>query len=108
MPDPRLLAIVTALLLISGGSAARAEYSLRQLQDIEGYILRKDCGGLWQYLVENPSIMAGGDALAAELRVFVNATQRGQLDCFDAPSEPVAVLPQAPVVNFAPNAGALY
>lgn len=96
MPEPRLMAVITALVMLAGTSAVRAEYDVEQLRQIEDMILRKDCGALWQYLVENPAITAGDDALARELRVFVSATERGQLNCFAArPPVPVAVPPVA-------------
>jgi len=99
MPEPRLMAIITALMMMAGTTPARAAYDIGQLQQIEKYIVSKDCGALWQYLVANPEIMAGGDALARELRVFVTATERGQIGCFGARPEP-ALVPQTPVVNF--------
>ncbi|WP_347312279.1 hypothetical protein [Defluviimonas sp. SAOS-178_SWC] len=100
MPDPRLLAVITALLMIAG-APARADYDIAQLQQIEQYILQKDCAALWQYLTANPSIMSGGDALARELRTFVAATERGQLNCFAARTAQTAVVPPTSVVNFA-------
>lgn len=101
MPEPRLMAVITALLMLAGTSPARAEYDVEQLRQIEALILRKDCGALWQYLVANPSIMSGQDALSRELRVFVAATERGQLDCFAARAPSPAIVQPAPVVAFA-------
>lgn len=101
MPEPRLMAVITALLMLAGTSPARAAYDVGQLRQIEGLILARDCGALWQYLVTNPAIMAGEDALARELRVFVSATERGQLDCFAARSPVPALALPAPVVPFA-------
>jgi len=95
------MAVITALLLMVGTSAARAAYDVDELRQIEDLILRKDCGALWQYLVDNPAIMAGDDALARELRVFVAATERGQLNCFAARPPAPAVVPPAPAVAFA-------
>lgn len=108
MPDPKLVAIVTALLLVSGASSVRAEYNLEQLHRIEGYILQKDCAALWQYLVANPSIMAGNDALSRELRLFVEATQRGSLDCFSARSAATVPPPAAPRASFAADGPVIY
>lgn len=82
MPDPRLVAVITALLMLAGTAPVRAAYDLAQLQQIEDMILRKDSAALWEYLVANPSIMAGDDALALELRLFVAATERGALNFF--------------------------
>lgn len=101
MPEPRLMAVITALVLMMGTSAARAAYDVEELRQIEGLILRKDCGALWQYLVDNPAIMAGEDALARELRIFVAATERGQLACFAARPPAPAIVQPAPVAAFA-------
>lgn len=101
MPEPRLLAVITALLMLAGTAPARADYDVEQLRQIEALILRKDCGALWQYLVANPAIMSGPDALARELRVFVAATERGQLDCFAARPPAPAIVQPAPVAVFA-------
>ncbi|MCB2117210.1 MAG: hypothetical protein KDE00_13160 [Rhodobacteraceae bacterium] len=100
MPEPKLMAIVTALMLMAGTVPARAAYNIEQLQQIEQYIVGKDCGGLWTYLNANPTIMAGDDALARELKIFVSATERGQVACFGVRPIP-AVVPPTPVVAFA-------
>ncbi len=101
MPEPRLMAVITALVMLAGTQAARAAYDVEELRQIETLILSKDCGALWEYLVANPAIMAGDDALARELRVFVAATERGQLNCFAARPPAPAIVPPAPVVAFA-------
>ncbi|MGB3179614.1 MAG: hypothetical protein WBC68_02665 [Albidovulum sp.] len=108
MPDPRLLALVTALLFVAGVNASRADYSVGQLQQIEGLILQKDCGALWRYLQENPQIMAGSDALSRELRTFADATSRGQLDCFSARTAQLPLAPTQPLVNFAASQAVIY
>lgn len=85
MFNHRLIAVVTALTLM-GGTSAHADYTLEQLLRIEGYITAKNCAGLWNYVRSNPEVTRGTDPLANELRVFVAATERGQLDCFSARS----------------------
>lgn len=97
MPEPRLMAVITALVMVAGAAPARADYDIDHLRQIERLILARDCGALWRYLVDHPAIMAGDDALARELRLFVAATERGQLDCFSARTAPAP----APAVAFA-------
>jgi len=63
MPSPRLITIVTALVMLSGRMAG-AEYSLQQLQQIERYVMSKDCDSLWTLLRNNPGLLAGNDPLA--------------------------------------------
>lgn len=41
MPDPRLVAVITALMLIGGAQGSKAAYNLAQLQSIERLILDK-------------------------------------------------------------------
>jgi hypothetical protein len=105
MPTPRLLAIVTALVLLSGRIAG-AQYSLEQLQQIERYILSKDCDSLWLLLRDNPELMTGTDPLAQELRIFVESSMRGQLSCFDAPTATVA--PVDPTLALGQRLGSIY
>lgn len=97
MPDPRLVAVITAMMLIGGGfgAAARAEFSLAQLQDLERLVLARDTGALWAYIQAHPEVLQGTDPLAHELRLFAEATARGQLDYYAArgvlpPANPVS------------------
>lgn len=85
MPAPKLIAIVTALILMSG-QAAFAEYSLAQLQEIERYILTKNNAALMLLLQSHPELMAGDDPLAQELRAFMAANMQTGLLWFSAPT----------------------
>lgn len=84
MPNPRLTAIITALLYLTVPGSANAQFSLAQLQDIERYIVASDCGGLLGYLLENPDIMDGADPLATELRSFADGVGTGLIQCLSA------------------------
>ena len=81
MPNPRLLAIVTAMLLLGGIQPAGAAYNLRQLQDVEQLILSKDCGALLLYLQGNQEMLEGDDPLAQELRNFAQGVEGGLIQC---------------------------
>lgn len=101
MPRPRLIAIITALILMGGGSGALAAYNLAQLEEIEGMILRNDVSSLRQFLLSNREVMEGNDALSRELHAFFECTEGGRLDCFagapppPAPANvPAALVPQ--------------
>ena len=87
--NPKLTAVVTALILFGGTHAGREEFSLPQLRAIEQYIFSRDCGGLMDYLVVNPDIMAGTDPLAQELRSFVEGVGGGLIECLSAPETDV-------------------
>jgi hypothetical protein len=94
MPGPQLVAVVTAMILFATGGAGQAQQTLAQLQEIERLISLRDCGGLWSYVRANPALMQGDDALARELRTFVESTERGALDCFAArQAAPADILP---------------
>jgi hypothetical protein len=82
MPSPRLLAVVTAMLMIAGAAGGQQGASLGDLERIESFIQSKDCGGLWSFVTTQPGLLEGNDPLARELRVFVASTERGLLDCF--------------------------
>lgn len=82
MPPPKLLAVITALVLLGGTTASRADYDLEQLQTIERFVMQKDTAALGRYLAFNPQITRGDDPLARELRSFMGCVQNGQLDCF--------------------------
>lgn len=69
MPSRRLLAVVTALVLAAGRTAAQ-EYSLEQVLEVERLILAKDVEALKLYLEGNPALLLGDDAFAAELRLL--------------------------------------
>ncbi len=81
MPSPRLMAVVTALMLVAGAQSGQAAYSLAQLEEIEKLIVRKDCSGLWSFLAANPGILDGNDPLAVELRQFMSGVNGGLIDC---------------------------
>ena len=85
MPAPKLIAIVTALLLMSGHGAF-AEYSLSQLQEIERYLLTKNNAALILLLQAHPELMVGDDPLAIELRAFMTANMQAGLFWFNAPT----------------------
>ncbi|MEZ5887036.1 MAG: hypothetical protein R3D56_09170 [Paracoccaceae bacterium] len=97
MPDPRLLAIVTALVLMGGTLPGKAEFSLDQLKTIEQLVLSHDSLALGSYLAANPRLTQGDDPLARELRTFQNCLSSGRLDCFasqrtvTATAQPAAV-----------------
>ncbi|MFV2002382.1 MAG: hypothetical protein ACC619_05325 [Paracoccaceae bacterium] len=85
MPDPRLVAVITALVFISGTQSGNAAYTIEQLQLIEQMIVSKDCGALWFYLQDNPELMEGDDPLAEELRKFAFGIEGGSIDCIFSP-----------------------
>ena len=93
MPNPRLIAAITALVFIAGAQGGHAAYTFGQLQDIEKLIRSKDCGALWFYLQDNPDLMEGNYPLADELRKFAFGIEGGAIDCIFAP-------PRAPGQNF--------
>ena len=88
MPSTRLVAILTALLMLGAGSRALAAYSLDQLKEIERLVMSRDTAALGAYLDAHPDITVGNDPLAAELRNFKNCSDGGGVSCFDAAELP--------------------
>jgi len=82
MAQPRLIAIVTALLLMGVGSPALATYTLAQLQDIDRMLSARDWGALASYVRANPQLLESTDALGVELQTFLSSYGRSQLDLF--------------------------
>ena len=73
MPSPKLISIITALLLAAGVTGANAqEISVEQLLEIERLILAKDLDALLVFLRANPHLYVGDDPLAEELRFLVS------------------------------------
>lgn len=107
MPAPRLITIVTALILMSG-RIAQAEYSLEQLQQIERYIMMKDKASLWLLLRNNPDLMIGDDPLAQELRAFMEDSMRQGLNWYDAPTATLPIAPPAPDSDNGPARPRIY
>jgi hypothetical protein len=103
MFHPKLIAVVTALVLLGAAGPGRAEYTLAQLQAIEGLITSRNCEGLWLFVKTNPALVDGEDPLAKELRLFVTATERGQLECFASRSSKSALSASVPTSETAPS-----
>ena len=86
MPNPRLLAVITALMMIAGAPGAQAAYTSGQLAQIEQLVLAKSWGQLKTYILANPALLEGDDALAQELKAFMADTQGGALSTIFAAS----------------------
>jgi hypothetical protein len=89
MLHPRLMAVITALIVLAP-PVAKAQYSIDQLREIEGLILSRDCGALRNYLWANPQVMDGTDPLAVELRGFARDVDAGVIACVGAVPPPGA------------------
>lgn len=100
MPNRRLVAIVTGLMLVFGGVLpGTAAPTLEQLQTIDGLLSRKDTRGLWAYLQQNPQLLTGDDELAMELRKFCTDVTLGRLSCHYVPSASASELPGVTIVS---------
>lgn len=77
MRKSRLIAILTAAMLLGGTPSVHAAYTLAQLQVIEAMILQGNLSGLRLFLRNNPGILEGDDPLAVELREFMREQQAG-------------------------------
>ncbi|HLS58431.1 MAG TPA: hypothetical protein VK022_02275 [Paracoccaceae bacterium] len=84
----RLGVAVTAMLLGTqlGGSADAAEPRIEQLETISQFIEKGEIESLIVYLLENPELMEGDDAVAMRLRDFMDrAHNLTTFLAFDAP-----------------------
>lgn len=72
--------MLTAALLLGAAPGANAAYTLAQLQVIERLMLAGDLTSLRLFLEQNPEILEGDDALAIELREFLQEQQSALSD----------------------------
>lgn len=93
MPDRRLVAIVTGMMLVMGSWAGRAEPTLDQMRSIDALLSRNDLTGLWAFLQQNQDLLVGDDELAVELRRFCDDVTVGGLNCNYQPPLAVTVTP---------------
>ena len=77
MPNPRLLAVVTALIMAASAPAAQATYSLTDLQTIEQLVVNRNWNALRAYIDAHPELLDGNDPLAVELRTYVESYNQG-------------------------------
>lgn len=98
MPDRRLVAIVTGLMLVMGSLGGRAaEPTLEQLRSIDTLLSRNDTTGLWAFLQQHPELLTGDDALAVELRRFCTDVTVGRLSChYETPLADTAAATDTP------------
>lgn len=85
MAERRLIAIITAMLLVSDSANAQEGTTIDQLRLIEDLVINRSWRPLYEYLSENPQIVAGSSPLARELCGFVTDVERGDLDVFVSP-----------------------
>ena len=97
MPNPRLTAIITALMLSGATMPLYADYTLDQLRQIEHLVIMKDTAGLGRLLATDPRLAQGEDPLARELRGFLSCYERGRLNCFASPRVVQVVKGQAEI-----------
>ncbi|WP_068112982.1 hypothetical protein [Tropicimonas marinistellae] len=90
MPDKRLVAVVTALMMSTAAFGVRAQATLEQLETIDRLLSTNDTRALWFYMQQNPELLAGNDELSLELRKFCNDVTLGRLRCHYVPSSETA------------------
>jgi len=88
MPSPRLIALITILVLAASGNPSLSQDEMAMLRRLEDLIASRDCDGLVRFLRRNPALMAGDDALARELQGFMANALSGNLDCFAVAAAP--------------------
>ena len=76
MAEPRLIAVVTALLMLVAASPLRAAYDLNQLREIDRLMSSADWAGLAAYLRSLTGVEADTAELA-DFRAFVLDPRRG-------------------------------
>ncbi|MDD9921783.1 MAG: hypothetical protein OXQ92_05815 [Boseongicola sp.] len=85
MAERRLIAIITAMLLVPNSATAQESATIDQLRQIEEMVTNRAWRQLYDYLSANPRIVSGNGPLATELCGFVTDVERGNLDVFVSP-----------------------
>lgn len=84
MSERRLLAVITAMLLVGSPAQSQQAASLEDLYELEELIVGKDCLALFSFVLARPYLLEGEDVLATELGLFVDDVQQGNVNCFGA------------------------
>lgn len=81
MANQRIVAIVTALLLMSTSASASTHQcaSIEELQRIDAMVSKQDWAGLYSMLLERPELFQCDDPLSNELRAFVRQVSLGSI-----------------------------
>lgn len=85
MAERRLMAILTALLLVANSAKGQGTTTIDDLRLIEDFVSKRAWRPLYDYLTANPHIVSGGGPLGAELCAFVQDVESGNLDVFVSP-----------------------
>ncbi|SNT12217.1 hypothetical protein [Tropicimonas sediminicola] len=85
MPEKKLVAVVTALMMSAAAFGARADVTFEQLETIDRLLTQNNTRALWAYLQEYPELLAGEDELSLELRKFCTDVTLGRLRCHYVP-----------------------
>ncbi len=101
MPEHRLLALITAALMLGPSQTlGQQAASLQELYTLERLISGKDCGALHSFVSSRGYLISGSDALSQELQKFMRDVETGRLDCFTT-----AALAPRPATPLPPSRG---
>jgi hypothetical protein len=79
MANQRIVAIVTALLLMSTTASAVQAASIEELRKIDAMVSTQDWAGLYSMVLANPRLISGNDPLSSELRTFMRQNSLGRI-----------------------------
>jgi hypothetical protein len=99
VPSPKLLAVITALMLVAGAPGVQAAYTKTQLEQIEQLVLTQDWVQLRDYVLASPGLLEGDDGLVVELRKFLQSMQSGAITASFGVFSPTLAVPSLDVIQ---------
>jgi hypothetical protein len=99
VPSPKLLAVITALMLVVGAPGVQAAYTKTQLGQIEQMVLSQDWVQLRDYILASPTLLEGDDDLVVELRKFLQGMQSGVITASFGVLSPSPAVPSLDVIQ---------
>lgn len=79
MANQRILAIVTALVMLGTTASSQQNASISELREIEFLVSNQRWAQLHSMIVNKPTLLQGSDPLSVELREFVRQVSLGRV-----------------------------
>lgn len=79
MANRRILAIVTALVMLGSSASAQQTASIAELRQIEFLVSNEKWAELYNLVLANPRLTQGDDPLSLELRNFLRQVSLGRI-----------------------------
>jgi hypothetical protein len=79
MANRKILAIITALVMLGGPASSQQAASISELRQIEQLVAKQRWAELYNLIMAKPALTQGNDPLSLELRDFVRQVSLGRV-----------------------------